>query len=194
VPVSVATSKVENLAGGRVGSKTGPVAVSVTTPVACRARKVDWSEWFSPGVCPGGSPEAFPHHQPTVSGWIVADALGAIRSAPAITAAATRRLTFDLLSASVPRQLLPGGSRLETLPGRSCRARGLEARQVEGGSTPQSPRDGRLRGGCRRAIASGARRATASAVLFGREDRHLPLAGQVLEGVGVEQRPWSSPR
>jgi hypothetical protein len=72
VPVSVATSKVENFAAGLVGSKTGPPAVSVTTPVACRARNVDWGEWFTPdssgGVCPGGSPEAFPHHQPTMSG------------------------------------------------------------------------------------------------------------------------------
>jgi hypothetical protein len=119
VPVSVGvTTKVENFAGGRVRSNTGPVAVSVTTPVACRARKVDWSEWFSPGVCPGGSPEAFPHHQPTVSGWIVADALGATKSAPTITAAQTRRFTFDLLSASVPRRLLPDRSRLETQRGR----------------------------------------------------------------------------
>src|SRR5918911_949310 len=43
-------------------------------PVACSARNVDFSECVSPGVCPGGSPDALPHTHPTMSGWIVADA------------------------------------------------------------------------------------------------------------------------
>jgi hypothetical protein len=86
-------SKLENFEAGTVRSITGPPAVRVSRPVACKARSVDWSEWFAPGVCPGGSPEAFPHHQPSMIGWIVAGALVGKRSAPAKAAAAMKPFT-----------------------------------------------------------------------------------------------------
>src|SRR5947209_20383580 len=72
-----------------------PVAsVPMMIPVACSARNVDWSECVSPGVCPGGSPDALPHTQPTMSGWIVADA----GAADAATAAVAARLTTVVTS------------------------------------------------------------------------------------------------
>jgi hypothetical protein len=90
VPVSVTGSNVENLAAGRLRSSTGSPEVRVTTPVACRARKVDVSEWFPPGSCPPGSPLALPHNQPFVIGWIAADAVPAVAMLiPAAAAVAT---------------------------------------------------------------------------------------------------------
>src|SRR5215211_9060617 len=83
-----------NFDAGRVRSMTGPSAVKVRTPVASSARSVDCSAWVRPGVCPGGLPEAAPQTQPSMIGWIVAEAAGApLRmSAAAINIARTKRL------------------------------------------------------------------------------------------------------
>src|SRR5829696_2251091 len=83
-----------NFDAGRVRSMTGPSAVKVRTPVASSARSVDCSAWVRPGVCPGGLPEAAPQTQPSMIGWIVAEAADAplSMSAAAINIARTKRL------------------------------------------------------------------------------------------------------
>src|SRR5215216_3771553 len=88
-----------NFDAGRVRSMTGPSAVKVRTPVAISARSVDWSAWVISGVCPGGLPEAAPQTQPSMIGWIVAEAADAPlrKSAAAINIARTKRLTVTPL-------------------------------------------------------------------------------------------------
>src|SRR5215207_3416834 len=83
-----------NFDAGRVRSMTAPSAVKVMTPVATSARNVDWSAWLPPGVCPGGLPEAAPQTQPSMIGWIVAEAADALlrKSAAATNIARTKRL------------------------------------------------------------------------------------------------------
>jgi hypothetical protein len=96
--------KLLNLAAGFVKSKIGnPVVGSMPTtiPVAWRARNVDWSECVWPGVCPDGSPLAFPHTQPTISGWIVAEP--ELVNAAAAQTAATNAKSFRI----VPPLVLP---------------------------------------------------------------------------------------
>jgi hypothetical protein len=100
VPVSVAGSKVVNFDAGRVRSRTGPLAVNVRTPVACKARSVDWSEWFAPGVWPGGlatSNEALEHTNDGTIGWIVADAGDTTINANVAAAAARASLIVNPL-------------------------------------------------------------------------------------------------
>jgi hypothetical protein len=86
VPVSVAGSNVENFDAGTLVSSTGPELVNVRSPVAWTARSVDWSACVSPGVCPGGFPDALPQTQPTMIGWIVAWALEAWQSEAGLAA------------------------------------------------------------------------------------------------------------
>src|SRR5215211_2508607 len=83
-----------NFDAGRVRSMTGPSAVKVRTPVAISARSVDWSAWVISGVCPGGLPEAAPQTQPSMIGWMVAEAADALlrMSAAATNIARTKRL------------------------------------------------------------------------------------------------------
>src|SRR5215217_7907201 len=83
-----------NFDAGRVRSMTGPSAVKVRTPVAISARSVDWSAWVRSGVCPGGLPEAAPQTQPSMIGWMVAEAADALlrMSAAATNIARTKRL------------------------------------------------------------------------------------------------------
>src|SRR5829696_9484424 len=83
-----------NFDAGRVRSMTGPSAVKVRTPVAISARSVGWSAWVRPGVCPGGLPEAAPQTQPSMIGWMVAEAVDALlrMSAAATNIARTKRL------------------------------------------------------------------------------------------------------
>jgi hypothetical protein len=98
VPVSVTGSNVENFDAGTLVSSTGPELVIVRSPVDWIALNVDWSECCSPGVWPGGFPEAFPHTQPTMIGWIAACALDA-DSRPATTIApATKTRLIGLAS------------------------------------------------------------------------------------------------
>ena len=89
-----------NFDAGRVRSITGPEAVKVKTPVACRARSVDLSEWVRPGVCPGGSPDAAPHTHPSVIGWIVAEAVEVVARATAQDSITSR--TIRLLIGTPP--------------------------------------------------------------------------------------------
>src|SRR5215203_483151 len=102
VPVSIGTTvNVLNFIAGLLKSKIGRPVVGSTprrTPVACKARNVDWSAWFSPGDCPGGSPEAFLQTHPTISGWMVASAdvemIPATRAA--VRSATTLRTNWSL--------------------------------------------------------------------------------------------------
>ena len=88
----------------------GPSAVKVRTPVATSARSVDWSAWVSPGVCPGGLPEAA-QTQPSMIGWIVAEAVDAPlrKSAAAINIVRTKRLMVTPLREG-DTQPHPGGT------------------------------------------------------------------------------------